>query len=341
MKTAKIAVQAARGFSLVELMVALVLGLILMSGAAGIYIASKRSYSELEQVAGISDNGRFVLQLISESLRHAGFFGEVTAGRMTRDANLSAIAGDCTGAGAVYQYTSYLFATTSNGGGNALGCVTDAVPNTDVLVIKHAIPRPLSDGDRDNPDLADPLVGDGVIDTPSALQATSTYVMTNGIGGVLFDGADTAPTITEGGEIPGGVAWEYAYELYYLRDGDIPWLARKSLAWDAGAGAMSIVTENMVQGVENMRFRFGYDTSGDGEVDTYGNATEVAGNWDRIESVEVSVLLRNALEDPQYQNAKTYNLGDLALTPADSFRRIMVSTNVSLRNPKLVVRGDA
>ena len=67
--------QPAKGFSLVELMVAMVLGFIVIGGAISVYLASKRSLTEVEQVATLSENGRFALQLLGYSVRHIGFYG--------------------------------------------------------------------------------------------------------------------------------------------------------------------------------------------------------------------------------------------------------------------------
>ena len=39
------------GFSLIELMIGMLLGVMLMAGAASIYLASKRSFTEVEQQA--------------------------------------------------------------------------------------------------------------------------------------------------------------------------------------------------------------------------------------------------------------------------------------------------
>ncbi len=63
------------GFSLVELMVGMVLGLMLIGGAVSIYLATKQSYTEVEQVAALTENARFAEQIVGESLRHMGFFG--------------------------------------------------------------------------------------------------------------------------------------------------------------------------------------------------------------------------------------------------------------------------
>ncbi len=70
------------GFSLVELMVGLTLGLLLIAGAISIYLATRQSYTEVEQVAALTENARFAEQIVGESLRHMGFLGEVTANKV-------------------------------------------------------------------------------------------------------------------------------------------------------------------------------------------------------------------------------------------------------------------
>jgi len=329
------------GFSLVELMVGMLLGIILIAGAGTIYLSSKRSYVEVEQVAALSENARFAELLVTDSLRHVGNFGEVTADQVEADGSLSAVVDDCSGAAAAYDTANFLFAATADGSGNALGCITDAQPGTDVLVVKHVIPRPFSDGPRVGGDPNDPLQSDGTIDTPSALDPQKTYVMTNNIGGILFDGGDTAPTITTGGDIPGGVAWEYQFEIFYTRNANIPQLSRKVLAWNGAA--MAVVTEDVVEGVEDLRLMFGFDSDNDGEVDTYSNVASIGTNWDRVESVEMFMLIRSATQDLQYTDVKTYNLGGgVTVQPgltAPNFRRMVTHASISLRNMKLVIRS--
>ena len=63
------------GFSLVEFMVAMVLGFIVVGGAISVYLTSKNSFTEGEQVAQLADNARFALQVMGNSSRHIGFFG--------------------------------------------------------------------------------------------------------------------------------------------------------------------------------------------------------------------------------------------------------------------------
>ncbi|UZE95602.1 PilW family protein [Alkalimarinus alittae] len=65
------------GFSLVELMIAMVLGLVLMAGVIQIFLGSKQTYSVVSAQSHTLENGRFGLFFISRSLRHAGYWGTI------------------------------------------------------------------------------------------------------------------------------------------------------------------------------------------------------------------------------------------------------------------------
>lgn len=333
--------QRQAGISAIELMIGMLLGLLLIGGVTAIFLASKRSFTEVEQVSALTENAQFAHRLLSDAVMHVGFFGEVQSNRIDIDTDLSAVAGDCTGAAAAYDLQNYIFAAVADGSGNALGCIADAVPGSHVLVVKSVLPSPLTDGPRQNSDPDDPTQGDGVIDTPVALSPELTYVMTNDTVGILFDGADTPPSILTGGDVPGGVAWVYQFEVFYVRNASIPTLSRKVLAFTGGN--MTVVTEDLVEGVEDLRLRFGLDGAGsaDGEVDIYTAVAGMASNWAQVGSVEVSVLVRSANQDPNYSNEKSYVMGGSSITPADNFRRVLITTSTSLRNPKLLIRGNA
>ena len=343
---------SARGFSLIELMVSIVLGLIIIAGAASIYLASKRSMTEVEQVAAVSENGRFALQLLNSAVRHVSFFGGARPPDIRDDASLGAVTGDCTGDAAAYDTDNAFFAVRATGTPGAsvsvLGCITDALANTDVLVIKGVAPSPLYDADPDDPNAP----RDGNISFPTgAWSSQESYVVSNSESGILVDGADTPrPSVAVGTEFALGVAWPYRLQIYYIRNivGGIPTLARKVLAWDTASGTMSIQTQDLVQGVENIRYLFSYDSDGDGEVDTTSSLTDMPGAtdllWSQVISLQVYLLVRSDAADPDYLDEKTYNLGDISYTPtgdARSVRRILLNSDIAMRNPRLVLRGGA
>ena len=139
--------------SLVELMVGMVLGIMLIVGATAIYLASKRSYVEVEQVAALSENARFVQKLVDDSLRHAGFFGEVPANMVDRDPNLT----NCgrlrpprvprDAPASAHNLGQFVYAAPRAADNKGLVSTTPTCRPAgfvnDVLVIKHVLPRPL------------------------------------------------------------------------------------------------------------------------------------------------------------------------------------------------------
>lgn len=64
-----------RGLSLVELMVALVVGLLLMAGAISIFLSNKRTYEITDDLSRLQENARFALETMLRDLRMAGNLG--------------------------------------------------------------------------------------------------------------------------------------------------------------------------------------------------------------------------------------------------------------------------
>jgi len=62
-----------RGVTLVELMVAMVIGLILAVAASAIYLYSKQNYNSSSETTQMEENGRFALNLLSQYIKTAGF----------------------------------------------------------------------------------------------------------------------------------------------------------------------------------------------------------------------------------------------------------------------------
>ncbi len=218
-----------RGLSLLELLVALSIGIFLVGGVVSLFLASKRSYTETDRFSRVAESGRFALVTLGRDLRQAGFFGAAGLANLSTDPDTGAVVGDCTAPADAYGYGTYFRVVRASAAGVAVGCVTDAVPDSDVIIIKAVRAVPLTDGDRDN--RAD---DDGIIDRPEAINNQRTYILANTDRGVLFRGNDgTPPTITAGGDVPQGEAWQYQAFVYYVRNtGNVPTLSRKTLGWN-------------------------------------------------------------------------------------------------------------
>lgn len=64
-----------RGLSLIELMIALVLGLLLSAGVITIFISAKQDYQVQDAISQVQENGRFSLEFLARDIRMAGFSG--------------------------------------------------------------------------------------------------------------------------------------------------------------------------------------------------------------------------------------------------------------------------
>src|SRR6266446_9188926 len=64
------------GFSLVELMVAVTLGMLIMGVLAATFVGSSQARRETDQASRQVENGRYAMQILSDDLAHAGYYAE-------------------------------------------------------------------------------------------------------------------------------------------------------------------------------------------------------------------------------------------------------------------------
>lgn len=60
------------GFSLIELMVALVLGLVLIGGVINIFVTNQQAFRTNENLARLQENARISFELTAREIRQAG-----------------------------------------------------------------------------------------------------------------------------------------------------------------------------------------------------------------------------------------------------------------------------
>ncbi|WP_333608886.1 PilW family protein [Arsukibacterium sp.] len=71
-----------RGFTLVELMIAMVLGLMLLGGVIGIFLSNQTTSRVNNELASLQSSARLAFQLMSQDIRSAGFAGCNNSGRV-------------------------------------------------------------------------------------------------------------------------------------------------------------------------------------------------------------------------------------------------------------------
>lgn len=135
-----------KGFSIVELMIALVIGLLLMTGVIQVFISSKQTYATNEAMARLQENGRFALEFIARSARIAGYTDPVYLG----DKPLALVKPNCAGLPGSIPST---LCTTDGGGnvsdsvgfalqpqlldGSRRDCAGNVITEDDMLIINH------------------------------------------------------------------------------------------------------------------------------------------------------------------------------------------------------------
>ncbi len=61
------------GFTLVELMVALVLGMFLTAGVIQVFTSNQQTYRVTENLSRLQENGRFAIEFIARDVREANY----------------------------------------------------------------------------------------------------------------------------------------------------------------------------------------------------------------------------------------------------------------------------
>ena len=64
-----------RGLTLIELLIAMLIGTLLILGATSMFIANKRVYKEVDYQGRLAENARFAMEMMTRDLRMAGFVG--------------------------------------------------------------------------------------------------------------------------------------------------------------------------------------------------------------------------------------------------------------------------
>ncbi len=100
------------GFSLVELMVAMLISLILMAGVIQIFTGTKNTFITQEGTSRLQENVRFALSGLSEDISAAGYLGCLDS-----EAPISQIRNDLTNkaAGSAYDFSAPIFGTDNTG----------------------------------------------------------------------------------------------------------------------------------------------------------------------------------------------------------------------------------
>lgn len=351
------------GFSLIELMVALVIGLLLLAGVLNVFVGSRVTYSMQTGLAKLQENGRFAMSFIADDIRQAGFRG------CSSFSSLTNVVRDASNA-----IPSFLNLSTELEGRNNMDGVTgfNRVPlaGTDVIETKFTDQSNSCDitsydsGTNTFTCAANHSYQRGDVLLATDCKHSAIFQQTND--NLTFDSDkiehDQGGAVTPGNctdmlgptgddnvsVVPCDAPQPYPFEngsvmkmqsyRYYVSDNNFgePALYRERVLSGtvASAAVTAVRADELVEGIEDMQILYGVDTSlnSNGSANLYVPYDQVSDPSD-IVSVRVSFLVRS-IENNLVQGTQTVQFNGTEQSFNDGFLRKVFTSTVTLRNPK-------
>ena len=346
----------ARGYTLIELMIALTIGAFLVGGILQLYVGSKKSYNTQQALMELQEVGRFSLNMMVSDIRLAGFMG---CGRATNVINT------LNGGTTNWQYNAATSILGYEAGVSTFPpqFAANVLPGTDAITITRAIPE-----DRYVVQSHAPAAATITLDAAHDLQAGEILAITDCLNTAVFqqtngNAANTATTINNaaGASVPGNCTQGLGAPLDcstttgtpYQFDEDSFVLRMLSRAYYIGTGAsgrsalfrLTLDSNGVLgapveiaDGVVDMELVYGLDADDDGNIDSYERANGVAAaDWPQVLSVQINLLMEST-DDRVADNPQPYILFDgtpaslAPVVPADRRLRRVYSSTTTIRN---------
>ena len=325
------------GMTLVELMVSITIGLFLVLGLVTLFASMSSTRSELDKSSRQIENGRYAIQMLSDETRHAGYYGSLV-NSPALPSSVTSLPDPCSTDLTVIRnsmglpiqgYAGAASATTLSAGN--LGCLTNYMANTAVLVVRRA-------------------------STNVGFSSASFNIQVSGCAGdaapYLVLGDSTAGNFTLHKNISPGCTpitgaaladiTPYLTRIFFVSscstltssgacNDSVPTLKRIDIA-PAGR-----TTTPLVEGIEDIQFDYGIDSSLDGAPDLYtSSATPTPTSltdWQNVMTLRIYVLARNLDQTAGYTDTRTYQLGPVSFNPGGAYKRHAYSELVRINNP--------
>lgn len=311
-----------RGMTLIELTVAMAIGLFLIGGALYVYSQSKNTYRASDSLARLQESARFALDTLEPDIRLARYWGlNSEPALITAPAGLVAT---CDGAAADWALADLSAAVEARDDTYDLGCPTfndSPRDGSDVLIVRHAEPWQAN---------VEPLADDGRLQVQTTLAQGRLF--NDGIEPLGADASTHNVTVN---------AYYVSNESSF--DPSLPSLRRLTLGPNE-----EFDEQEVIPGVENLQVQLGVDTDRDGDVDRYvdGNHPLVdpdAAGFDpdgQVIAVRLWLLVATPADDRAWVDERSYptpdaDLGDLVAGSDDypsAFRRLQISKTIFLNN---------
>lgn len=337
----------AYGYTLVELMVSIVIGLIVLAALVTLFAGNSRQRAEIERANEQTENGRYALQLLSEDLRDAGYLASFNPGTVTGPnpqlAIPTALPNVCATDVPTLNSAMSLPVQGYYNGAFVPGCLADVRAGTDILVVRRASTCAVGTAG------CDPQVPGGVYLQASGCATQFTagtyYVLDTNVGNLNLTQKDCATAAQ---------LYQYRTHIYFVANNDkpgdgIPTLKRAELSATGGVLTFNIVP--LVEGIENLQLEYGLDTNVPttgtpavytADPNTYNGCAPATcvSYYRNTVAVQINLLARGQTPTQGYTDTKSYTLGLTAAGGAnvvgpfnDGYKRHTYSTVARLYNP--------
>lgn len=321
-----------RGVTLVELMVAMTIGLIVLAGLAVMFANSSRAGRELDSTSRQIENGRYAVELLAQELAVAGYYGEVPAASAVYTAptpNACATTLADLGWDPATKKRPRPLEGLSATDIAALTCATSPSSTSPGLVLRRLETSTTPQASVDD------STGIAYVQTSQCNNDTAATAY-------VFAAQKSAFTLRNLACTAAADVRRYIARIYYV--------ARCNEC--AGAGADTVPTLKRVEltgnaftvtplasGIEHIALEYGFDTNNDGVPDVYRTTLSgVAGaednKWENVVTARVYVLARTDDESAGHNDTKRYVMGlHGTLGPyADKHKRKLFVTTAKLQN---------
>ncbi|WP_299733715.1 PilW family protein [uncultured Endozoicomonas sp.] len=352
MKFMKVKSVQAQGFSLVELMIALLLGLILFSGVGHLILGSSRSWALQDELSRIQESARLTLDLVGQAISTAAYTGCPSQASLANMLSSSAdnrqwMAHFDKGVLGLSAGTSVTQQLDSNAISEAIiihrldSDSAQVVNGHDTSNVRLSLNSSHSYDEGDLLALISPDCGQisifragGSTGGSAITHPASNSGNLNNCVSQMYGDFTCEDTLIESSNTSheGSVLLPLETYAFYLRNSNgIPTLYRKKAGeYESGN---SINAEALVEGVEGLLIRYGLDSDNNGVADQYLSAAEItpySSDWLNVISVKLEILVRSFTEVAPSPQA--YFFAGQSVLPSDNYVRRSFMRTIKLRN---------
>jgi len=353
------------GLTIVELMVSIAIATTVMSGVVQVLVVSKSNFVTGRELSAMQENARFAVKYLGDEIRMGGFSGcSATPPEFANSINDSedswylanlGLEGFDSDAGLgtfpdefeddVADNTDAIVVRRSEDTGLRISAAHVAASGSITLNTAHSLQpgQPVVVANTD-------CLQVGIFQSSGPANAGNTATTIEHGTGAGITGPGNCVINVRGSftcDAPGGANLEsfaigsrvmlLRSEAYYIgesaSDPTVPALFRERMFVNTTTSDIETISEELVQGVENMQILYGLDNAGDnGTADIYLQSDHADMDWDNV--VTVRIMLRMRSVSPVYNENVAYDefQGVDDTDGADRYMRQTVTTTIKIRN---------